>query len=413
MAQLGMHPRFAHMILSAATNRLGALACDLAALLQERDPLRGGFETPQSDIRLRLDLLRGTGQGPGGQALRNSRTQSDQWQRAIGARASDFDRDAAGRILALAYPDRVAQRRPGVRPRYVMRNRLGVQLADGDALSAERYLVIAESDGRAPESRVFLAAPMATADLETDFAGQIVTEDRVAWDDTSGRVIAHRERRLGAIVLDRYPLRDPDDDAVRLAVAEAVRRRGISVLPWSATATALRQRLGFLHHHDSSWPDVADDALIQSLVEALAPELARVRSAGDLRGVDVHRGLLSLLTWEQRTRLDRLAPTHLDVPSGSRVPIDYTSPESPMVAVRLQELFGCAATPAILEGRVPVTLELLSPAHRPVQVTRDLAGFWRTSYFDVRRDLRGRYPKHPWPDDPLTAPPTARAKPRR
>jgi ATP-dependent helicase HrpB len=413
MAQLGMHPRFAHMVLTAAAVRLGALACDLASLLQERDPLRGGLETSQSDIRLRLDMLRGTGQAPGSLALRHIRTQSDQWRRAVGARASDFDRDSAGRILALAYPDRVAHRRPGARPRYVMRNRLGVQLTDGDALSAEPYLVIAESDGRAPESRVFLAAPLASADLETDFAGQIVTEDRVAWDDASGRVIAHRERRLGAIVLDRAPLRDPDADAVRLAVADAVRRRGISVLPWSAAAMALRQRLGFLHHHDPSWPDVGDDALIQSLVEALAPELARVRSVGDLRRVDVHRGLLSMLSGEQRARLDRLAPTHLDVPSGSRVPIDYTSAQSPTVAVRLQELFGCATTPTILEGRVPVTLELLSPAHRPVQVTRDLAGFWRTSYFDVRRDLRGRYPKHPWPDDPLTAAPTARARPRR
>jgi ATP-dependent helicase HrpB len=413
LARLAMHPRLAHMVLSAARERLGALACDLAALLQERDPLRGRSGFLDSDIRLRIDLLREVRDAGRDDTLRHVRTQSAQWQRAIGAAPNDFDREAAGRVLAFAYPDRVAQRRRGIRPRYVTRSGPGVRLADEDPLARERFLVIAESDGRAPESRIFLAAPLSITDLESVFAGQIIGEARVVWDDTTGGVIATRDRRLGAIVLERHPLRSPDDDAVRLAVADAVHRRGLAVLSWSDSANALRQRMGFLHAHDPSWPDVSDGALLQPLLDALAPELARVRSADDLRRIDVRRGLLSLLTFDQRQRIDRLAPTHLDVPSGSRVPVDYTNPASPTVAVRLQELFGCARTPAILDGRVPLTLELLSPAHRPVQVTRDLAGFWRTSYFDVRRDLRGRYPKHPWPDDPLTATPTSRVRPRR
>ena len=410
MGKFGMHPRLAHMVLRAADQHLGVLACDLAALLQERDPMRSASGPADSDIRLRLDLLRDTRVR---RDLQPVRAQSAQWQRAVGAKPNDYDRDAAGRILALAYPDRVAQRRRGALPRYVMRNRLGARLPEGDGLSREAFLAIAESDGRLPESRITLAAPLALEDVEADFADQIVTVDHVEWDDGAGVLVAHRERRLGAILLARQSLRHPSQEDITRAVADGVQRRGIAILPWTEDATRLRQRISFLHLHDDSWPDVGDAALVGSLVEVLAMELANVRSLGDLERIDVHRALLSLLTWEQRSRLGQLAPTHLDVPSGSRVPIDYANPQSPTVAVRLQELFGCAVTPAILDGRVPLTLELLSPAHRPVQVTRDLAGFWRTSYFDVRRDLRGRYPKHPWPDDPLSAQPTARARPRR
>jgi ATP-dependent helicase HrpB len=398
------------MVLRAAEQRLGALACDLAALLQERDPLRSSSEPPESDIRLRLDLLR---EPRGHRDLHAVRAQSAQWQRAIEAMPNDYDRDAAGRVLALAYPDRVAQRRRGGVARYIMRNRLGARLPDGDGLSREAFLAVAESDGRLPESRIALAAPLTLEDVEADFAEQIVTSDRVRWDDDAGALVAHRERRLGAIMLARHPLRHPAEHDVARAVADAVRRRGMAILPWTEDAMRLRERLRFLHRHDPSWPDVGDAALGGSLAEALTTELAGVRSARDLARIDVRRALLSLLTWEQRGRLDRLAPTHVDVPSGSRVPIDYANPEAPTVAVRLQELFGCATTPAILDGQVPLTLELLSPAHRPVQVTRDLAGFWRTSYFDVRRDLRGRYPRHSWPDDPLSAQPTSRARPRR
>jgi ATP-dependent helicase HrpB len=220
------------------------------------------------------------------------------------------------------------------------------------------------------------------------------------------------EHRLGAIVLSAMPVKSPDPDRVGAAVADVIRRRGLDVLPWSPHATQLRRRLAFLHHHVESWPDMSDQALTESVLQALRVDLRRVRSAAELRRLDVAGSLLSLLDWNQRAALDRLAPTHYVAPTGSSIPIDYTDPDAPKVAIRLQEMFGCRTTPTVLDGRVPVALHLLSPAQRPVQVTRDLAGFWRSSYFDVRKELRARYPKHAWPDDPLSAPPTTRTRRR-
>src|SRR5690606_16846504 len=219
--------------------------------------------------------------------------------------------------------------------------------------------------------------------------------------------------RLGAVVLTDAPLKNPDPDAVADALADGVRQAGLGVLPWTKETTRLRERLGFLHHLDpAAWPDVSDDALLSSLDAWLRPHLAGRKRLDDLRRLDLHQLLLGLAGWGRRAELDRLAPTHLAVPSGSHIPIDYREPATPVLAVRLQEVFGLTETPAVGGGRVPLTLHLLSPAHRPVQVTQDLASFWRDAYFDVRKDLRGRYPKHFWPDDPLDATPTNRAKKR-
>jgi ATP-dependent helicase HrpB len=193
---------------------------------------------------------------------------------------------------------------------------------------------------------------------------------------------------------------------------DGVRQIGLTALPWSDSARLLRQRLAFLHAVDSSWPDVSDAALTETLGTWLAPRIGSARSISDLERVDLTGALLALLPWERRASLDELAPTHIVVPSGSRIPIDYSDIAAPVLAVRLQEMFGLADTPRIARGAVPLTIHLLSPAHRPVQVTRDLAGFWRTSYFDVRKEMRGRYPKHYWPDDPMQAEPTRKAKPR-
>jgi ATP-dependent helicase HrpB len=230
----------------------------------------------------------------------------------------------------------------------------------------------------------------------------------VEWDDAAG-LQARTERRLGAIVLSARRVMAPHPHAVAEALAEAVRRRGLALLPWTEAAVRLRERLAFLHHVDPSWPDVSDDALPDALFEHLAPQLAVARGSVAVSTIDVHAALLQLLTWTQRTSADQLAPSHFTAPSGSRVPIDYSDPSAPAIGVRLQEMFGCAETPTVFGGRVRLTVRLLSPAHRPVQVTQDLASFWRTSYFDVRKDLRARYPKHPWPQDPLAAPPTSRA----
>jgi ATP-dependent helicase HrpB len=296
-------------------------------------------------------------------------------------------------------------------PRFHLRNGTGATLPDGDPLGQEPFLVVAESDGRAPEARAWLAAPLDREDIEADFGGQVIVVENVEWDEAHG-LRAARERQLGSIILSRTSVRDPDPSLVAAAVAAGIRRHGINIFHWSEGAQRLRLRIAFLHAHDPSWPDVSDEPLMASLLDQMHDALSQVRSARALRDIDVSAALLGTIDWERRRRLDQLAPTHYEAPTGSRLPIDYSDPRAPAVSVRLQEMFGTRETPTVLGGRVALTLHLLSPAQRPVQVTRDLAGFWRTSYFDVRKDLRARYPKHPWPDDPLAEPPTKRARPR-
>ena len=240
-----------------------------------------------------------------------------------------------------------------------------------------------------------------------------VTERAVAWDATLQQIRATERETLGAIVLKERPRTDVSDEEIVSVWLAVVRREGIALLPWSEKATKLRERLAFAHTIDpEAFPHVSGEALLATLTDWLAPMLHGVRRLNDLTRIDLAAALLDRLPWPARARLDALAPTHLEVPSGSRIPIDYADPSAPVLAVRLQEVFGWTETPRIGEGRVPVTLHLLSPAHRPVQVTKDLAGFWKSTYFEVRKDLRGRYPRHPWPEDPLSAPATRRAKPR-
>jgi ATP-dependent helicase HrpB len=430
MAEFGLHPRLSHMLLEAESLGMGAVACDLAALLAERDVLRPampGGPPPDADLRLRLELLRDGREGAtpahvhgaavDRDALQRVRAQAAQWRRELGTpkaggAVTAEDVESCGLLLAFAYPDRVGQRRPGQGARFLLRNGLGAALADGQGLAAAPFIVAAELDGRRPESRVFLAAPLALDEIEAHLADQVERERVVAWDAESGGVLARERERLGAIVLREAHLRDPDPALVTAAILDGVAREGLGVLPWSDAARRLQQRLLFARRLDPRWPDVSDAALAATTGDWLAPHLAGVRRRDELARLDVVAALLSRLTWEQRAALDELAPTHLVVPSGSRIPIDYSDPGAPVLAVRLQEMFGLAETPRVGRGAVPLTLHLLSPAHRPVQVTRDLAGFWRGTYFDVRKDLRGRYPKHHWPDDPLSATPTRRARPR-
>jgi ATP-dependent helicase HrpB len=238
-------------------------------------------------------------------------------------------------------------------------------------------------------------------------------EQLVSWDDATAAIRAVERERIGALVLRERPLRDIPPALIAAALLDHVRALGIAALPWSDAAAKLRARLTFVHQEfPELYPDVSDDALLADLDQWLGPALAEARRWSDVERADLGAALLGLLDWNARARLDVLAPTHVQVPSGSRVGVDYSDPGAPVLAVRLQEVFGWHETPRVADGRVPLTLHLLSPAHRPVQVTRDLANFWRTTYFDVRRDLKGRYPRHPWPDDPLTATPTRRAKPR-
>ena len=422
LAALPMHPRLAHLAVRGGRT---ALCADLVALLAERDPVRPdgpalGQSRPSvdADLRLRVEILAGRRPHvPGGRtdpnAVRAVRAEAERWRRAWSARDETPDLDDVGRLVALAYPDRVAQRvgESAAGARYRMRDGRVALLDRTQPLADAPFLALAALDDRPGGARVFLAAPLALADIEAAFADQIVTDDTVAWDGAAVR--ARRTVRLGAVVLRDAPLRDADPARVAAVFLDALRAAGAGALPWPRDAARLRERLAFLHHHTpEAWPDVSDDALTATLGDWLGPHLGRASRLADLARVDLTAALSGLAGWARKGDLDRLAPSHVVVPSGSTVPADYADPAAPVLAVRLQEVFGMAETPRVLGGRVPLTMHLLSPAGRPAQVTQDLASFWKTGYFDVRKDLRGRYPKHFWPDDPTTAEPTARAKRR-
>ncbi len=429
MAALPLQPRLAHLALTAAARDALPLGAAIAALLEERDIVRYDGLPPQSDMRLRTELLRRDGVlGAVGVAVdrdgvRRVRQTADDLarrtasggQRAAPAPTSWDDADT-GSLLALAYPDRVAQRRSGAEPRYLLRNGSGAVLAKHDALHDAPYLAIADLEGTSPEARIVRAAPITLDELREDFGEQFVRVQLVEWDERTKTVRARKRTMLGAIVIDDVVWSDADASVVLQTVLDAIRaqlhRSGIEALPFSQAATRLRERMAFVRAHDESWPDVSVPSLSGSLEEWAGPYVAGVRTWAQLSSIDWHEALQSLMPWAQRSALERLAPTHIEVPSGSRIALDYSDAMAPVLAVKLQEVFGWTNTPMVMDGRVLLTLQLLSPAQRPVQVTRDLAGFWRSSYFEVRKELRGRYPRHPWPEDPLTAVATRRAKPR-
>jgi ATP-dependent helicase HrpB len=416
MAELGVHPRLAHMMVRADERGLGDLACDIAAILSERDLLKG--RESDADLRHRVRLLRGEASDL---ALdRNQRSRVKQsaldWRRQLGVKKeAQSSIEQCGKVLALAYPDRLAQRRGGP-GQFRLSNGRGAMLPAHDPLAGEDFLAVGSLDGAAREARIFLAAPIALGEIEEDFAAAIEERDVLAWNPRAETVDAKRERRLWSLVLEDKPLKSSAPEQVVVAMIEGIRAMDLAALPWTDNARNLQARVAFLRRigevrHD--WPDLGDDALLASLEDWLAPYLAGMTRRAHLANLDLMEALLAPLDWKQRQALDELAPTHLTVPSGSRVPIDYQSGEVPVLAVRLQEMFGATDTPAIAGGKVQVLLHLLSPARRPVQVTRDLKSFWANSYRAVKADLKGQYPKHYWPDDPLQAQPTARAKPRQ
>jgi ATP-dependent helicase HrpB len=263
------------------------------------------------------------------------------------------------------------------------------------------------------QSRVALAAPITKAEILKHFSTQLEKTEEVVWDATLGRIIARQITKLGALILEESPLQKPNPDLVAEVLLQALKEKGIDQLPWSAEAQLTRQRLAFLHTLEPDrWPNLSEDALAATLEDWLLPHLVGLRSLEQVARLDFNQILLANLAWEKRQEMERLAPTHLEVPSGSRIALDYSNKDTPVLAVRLQEIFGLLETPRIGGGKVPLLVHLLSPASRPVQVTRDLQSFWQTGYFEVRKDLRGRYPKHHWPEDPLSAPPTRGTKKR-
>jgi ATP-dependent helicase HrpB len=418
LAALALHPRLAHMLTMAQSLGHASLGAELAALLGERDILRAEGGETDPDLRVRLPLLRGSAAPPHGHtldrgSLHRVRAEARQWRQRLRVRDEHGgDDDEAGLLLAFAYPDRIGQQRGG-RGRFLLRNGRGASIDVQHNLAGAEYIVAADVGGRGRDSRVFLGAPLSRARLDAHFADRIETQTEVRWDGATRSVRVTSSQRLGALVLSEKPVRDVPPELIAAALLDAVRAAGLGLLSWSDDALRLRQRLAFLHAvAPQEWPDVGDDALLASLEEWLLPFLTAVRTADDLRRVELEQALLARVGWQRREQLDTLAPTHVQVPSGSRIAIDYSDAAAPVLAVRLQEMFGLAETPRVAGGAVPLTVHLLSPARRPVQVTRDLASFWATTYFDVRKDLRGRYPKHYWPENPLEAEPTRRAKPR-
>jgi ATP-dependent helicase HrpB len=419
MARLALHPRVARLAIGAAERGLSGLAAELVTILGDRDfARRVDDHPPDADLRLRVEALR-AGREVAGLAvdrggLRRALRELAAWRARLGTRSTPANAvEDTGRLVALAYPDRIAQGRPGQPGRFLLRNGRGAWLAPEQPLAREAYLVVADLDDRGAEARIGLAAPIDLAAVEDSCVGAIETEQSIEWNPARRAVEARERVRLGAIVLEERSLERPDPERVRAVLLEAIGREGAGALAWSEAAQRLRRRLLFLRTVEPArWPDVSDAALTATLGQWLAPYLGSARSFADLAELDLGELIARRLDWRARAELETLAPERFETPAGSRLLIDYSDPAAPALAVRLQELFGLAETPMVARGKVRLTLRLLSPAHRPVQVTRDLAGFWRTSYFDVRKDLRGRYPRHEWPEDPLAAPPTRRPKRR-
>ena len=401
MRDLALPPRLAAMVVSAGESGHARDAALVAVLLTEQ-----GLGGPSVDIEERLRRFK---------AERGERAEAS--RRLAGRLASGLDRVAAtapalaGQLLLHAFPDRIALQRGG-RGRFVMANGRGAELPETERLAGSQMLVVADLTGRAAQARVLAAAEVTRGDVEAELPGEIKTGDQIFFDRQSRQVRARRATRLGAIVFDETPLPRPSGAAVTIALMEGVRELGLDQLAFSKEAVQLRERIGFLHRTiGEPWPDVSDTALLCRLDDWFAPFQTEARGLSEISAAGLSNGLMSLVPHELQRDLSRLAPTHFEAPTGQRHPIQYEG-EEPVLTIRVQELFGLKQHPAIAGGRLPLLLELTSPAHRPIQTTRDLPGFWAGSWRDVRADMRGRYPRHPWPERPEDAPPTTRAKPR-
>ncbi len=424
MAALPVHPRLAHMLLRGRTMGLGGVACRLAAVISERDVLRGADD---ADVARRLAVVddpRAAAMVDRG-ALQRVKQLASQWERLIARREqSDQVLDPAqdkwaGVLLAMAYPDRIALRRGESGSEYRLANGRSAAFSQPDALQKHAWLAVASLGGQASQrsARIFMAAALDATLAERYLPELFITRETLTWDQRSETLVAERQRRLGALIFSREPLAQIDPDQRSRALCDVVRRQGLALLPWTPALRQWQARVMLLRRLDlakdgaSQWPDLADDALLDNLEQWLAPHLDKVTRLAHFANLDLAGILSGLLPWPLPRQLDELAPTHWTVPTGSAIRIDY-SEEPPVLAVRLQEMFGCTQTPRIAGGRLPLKLHLLSPAQRPVQVTQDLAGFWAGSYAEVKKDMKGRYPRHYWPDDPSIAEPTRRAKPR-
>ena len=400
---LPLPPRLAKMVVVAGENGRARDAADLAAVLVERGLGGDAVDLGDRVERFRRDRSR---------RAEDMRRLAEGWARSAGGGSSRAERSEVGPLLALAYPDRLAKSR-GKAGEYLMANGRGASLQPHDRLAGEPYLAVAEVTGSAASGRILGAAAISRDALEDAVRPHIEEGEEVAFDRQARALRARAVRRYGALVLNERPLPVPATEEAAATLARGVVSLGIDALPWSRALIQWRQRVMFLRRAEGNeWPDLSDEALAATAETWLAPHLVGKAGLAEFGAETFGEALFALLPWSLQRRLEGEAPTHVEVPTGSQVPIDYGGEEGPVLAVRVQELYGLDRHPTLAGGRVPLILHLLSPAQRPIQITRDLPGFWRGSWAAVRADMRGRYPKHPWPEDPLTAAPTRRAKPR-
>ncbi|MGG4341524.1 ATP-dependent helicase HrpB [Paenibacillus lautus] len=422
MALLGLHPRLAHMLLKAQELGETSLAIRIAVLLQDRDIMSRGEALRGQDMRSRVERLLAyeqDGQRSGEQDKSNEAVLQRMKQEIRKlhtqlniAYTTSGDLNLCGLLLSFAYPDRIAKNRGGTG--FLMRSGRGVKLVSVQPMSRAPYIVVAAIDDQGADGNIQLASEMDELWLDKYYHDEMEQHKEVVWDAASGSIRARQRQMLGALVIKEQAYSNPTGEEIALALLQGIRQEGLGLLQWSKAALQLRERLAFMFRHDpeGDWPDVSDEGLLNQAEEWLLPYLEGLRNRHDVRRLAPGTLLEHMLSWEQKQQLQKEAPTHIRVPSGSLIPVNYSDPEQPFLAVRLQEMFGLQDTPRIANGRVALTLHLLSPAQRPVQVTSDLSSFWRSGYFDVKKDLKGRYPKHYWPDDPMEATATHRTRPK-
>jgi ATP-dependent helicase HrpB len=412
LRQLPLPPRLARMVVDAAGDGAALPAAEIAALLGER-----GLGGNDVDLRERLAELH-RDRTP---RARDARAMAERWAKFASRPSPRLPistpqgggEQSVGALLALAYPERIAKNRSGAAGAFLLANGRGANVDAASPLAREPFLAVAELAGTAAQGRILLAAPITLAEIEARFADRIAAREEIVFEAGSASLRGRRSRRLGAVVLSDQPMPVVASGDTAQKLADGIGRVGIDRLPWTKSAKQWRDRIMFLRASEGDeWPDLSDGTLTQSASEWLGPVLASKTALGQITADEFSDALGHLLPWPLKRRLDAEAPTHFGAPTGTHVPIDYEAEGGPKIAIRVQELFGLDRHPAIARGKVPLLIELLSPAHRPVQMTRDLPGFWRGSYAAVRTEMRGRYPKHPWPDDPLAATATRRAKPR-
>ncbi|MCC3861922.1 ATP-dependent helicase HrpB [Pseudemcibacter aquimaris] len=414
MAEFPMHPRLAHMVIKAGDIGHGKLALMIAALLEERDILNLRPDQRTADLRLRLEILLGAdakGVGLKKGIVSRIKEQVKRWQKQFRISNQNVDVEMAGLCLAFAFPDRIAARRGNNDGAYILSGGRGARLLNDDPLVSESFIVIGDLDKGGKDARVFLAAPIEREWIEEHFADQIIKKCDVAWDQRQKKVTAREQVLLGKMPITSSNISNPDPDSIKEALIQGIRTNGLNVLPWDKKSNTLLRRIRLLSSCGEIECSYKDEWLLENLEEWIGPYIDGMASLTAVGKINLEEILKNTLDWEQGQKLDQLAPTHIKVPSGSNIMIDYDN-DPPVLAVKLQEMFGATKSPRILNGKQPLTVHLLSPARRPLQITTDLVGFWNSSYQDVKKEMKGRYPKHPWPDDPMAANPTRKVKPK-